>query len=273
MLADGAVGQRGIHEFHEGLALPGPLLAHLLEPAGQRLLVRLHEAGMGPAEDGPEVVEQPLRRRPELQEGRGMGLRAGEDLVAPVVGGGLALDLAIIDLFAAIEGQDAGERVFADGPVGEAVDGGDGRLVDARRRLAQASCDRGTLLIGARDHGLGERGLRVRGDVARRLGGHARGEGEARAQAFAQLLGGGAGERHHEDLAHLELALDDEACIESGQAEGLARARAGLDQPDAVERHRGRVERLDGGALGVAHAASPGSARCWWIGLATVSAI
>ncbi|MNO94604.1 hypothetical protein D3C76_862250 [compost metagenome] len=67
--------------------------------------------------------------------------------------------------------------------------------------------------------------------------------GQAGADTFAQLFGGGVGEGHHEDLRWQQLALEalfatvteDQAQVQRRNGEGLARAGAGLDQLAAMQ--------------------------------------
>ena len=66
----------------------------------------------------------------------------------------------------------------------------------------------------------------------RRMG-DARGIGQPGTDSLAQLLGGGAGERHHQYVAYRGAFLDDQAQIEPGQRKRLAGAGAGLDQAQA----------------------------------------
>ena len=75
----------------------------------------------------------------------------------------------------------------------------------------------------------------------------ARLEGRARlaqpvANALPKFRRRGLGKGHHEYLAHRVARLDEQAQVERGDIESLARPGTGLDEPNAVEFHLGRVE-------------------------------
>ncbi len=83
------------------------------------------------------------------------------------------------------------------------------------------------------------------------------------ADTFAQFLGGGVGERDHQDFRRGEradegsvvvtvLPAQHQAHVEQRNGEGFPRARAGFDQTAAVKRQRQRVQRG-----GLAHSHSP----------------
>jgi hypothetical protein len=72
---------------------------------------------------------------------------------------------------------------------------------------------------------------------------------QAPADAVAQFGGGGLGEAHHQDAGQRQARLGHQAQHQMGQGEGLARAGAGLEQPQARgEREAIGFERLAGWA-------------------------
>ena len=191
-----------------------------------------------------EGVVERVRCGPEAEDVAG-GVARAEDVLAPVIGRRFAIEAGVVDRFAAIKRQGGLEGVFGGRTLGEAVDCDDGGFVHARGGIGQAAGQRHAILVAAFQHRECERVFRiVRRGVLGGVG-NARGIREARANTFAQLLGGGAGEGHHQDVADAGVLLDDQPQVQAGEAEGLAGARAGFDQAQAGKRQRFGFERLD----------------------------
>ena len=182
---------------------------------------------------------------------------------APQVGGHLRVQgIGIGEQSIGGEALAGFQRMLAQHPRAEPVDGEDGRQVGVLGRGAQArgQLRRGFAHLRARqmrvDHRAGQRGFVAfagrRGRADQRGG-----QRQPLADALAQLLGGrlGVGDRQH--LAHAQAVLDDQPGEQRGQGEGLAGAGAGLDQARAAQRF-GQIR--FGGQLGRAHAASPSRA-------------
>ena len=247
-LAQGVVMPAGGQRLGEVLPARSPGLARSIGQGRDLIVPGSGESGMRAQPERLERRSEIVGTGPELGESR-LGA-VTERVGPPVVGHHLVVDLAVVDLFAAVEGQGAVEGVLLRGALGEAVDGGDGGLVHAVRGLRQAPGHGLARLVAGRDQSLGEPVLGRLGPGRVRMAGDAGGLGQALADALAQLLGGGPGEGHHQDLAHRDALLQDQAQVQPGQAEGLAGAGAGFDQAQAVQRHRLQLEaaRRHGGA-------------------------
>ena len=134
---------------------------------------------------------------------------------------------------------------YAPDALAQGVDRRDRRTVDVGARETHASqCERAALVVVA-----------IRGEICGKCG-HLRFAfqhfaralqpvlrlGETTAQALAQFLCGGDGERRDEDALDAEPAFEQQAQVEHADAPGLAGAGARLDQRATVERHRTPVE-------------------------------
>ncbi len=161
---------------------------------------------------------------------------------APQVGRELLQQLTVAgQQLRRIEGVAALQRMLAQHPGAEAMNGEDGRQVDLVCGHLQAAFQcggaLGAALQMALQHVARQSYLRCF-TVGRFQVDQARGQRQALADALAQFLGGGIGEGHRQDLADAQALLHHQAGEQRGQGEGLAGAGAGFDQPDALQRQR-----------------------------------
>ncbi len=192
------------------------------------------------AEQRAQIGGQRVRGGPQpgqrFQRGRVVGMHA------PQISGQLLQQLTIAgQQFRRIKGVAAFQRMLAQHPGAEAVDGEDGRQVDLIGGHLQAAFQRsgalGATVQMALQHVAGQSHIRCF-TVGRLQVDQARGQRQALADALAQFLGGGIGEGHRQDLADAQALLHHQAGEQRGQGEGLAGAGAGFDQPDALQRQR-----------------------------------
>ena len=161
---------------------------------------------------------------------------------APQVGGDrLAQHEVAGQQFRRMEALAAFQRMLAQHPRAEAVDGEHRCLVDAVGRGPQAAPHRvAGLAAGGQvrvDQGGGGCGFGIRG-IAWRAGGDVGGQQQSPAHAGAQLLGGRFGEGHGEDALHRQRAFQHQPHHQGGQGEGLAGTGGGLDRAHAGQRQR-----------------------------------
>jgi len=174
---------------------------------------------------------------PEEEGGRGTC-----HLPPPEIVGHFLPQLAVVLDHFLRQRQAGGERGVVEGALAKAVDGEDGRLVEVAHGTGQAP-----------GHGLvfetlgTQRGEQAGDERVGRLGAaslqarqHLR---DALAHPLAQLRGGGLGEGHHQDLLHLQIALQQQAQVQAADVPGLAGAGRGLDQPHAFKRTAEDVQR------------------------------
>ena len=122
------------------------------------------------------------------------------------------------------------ERRILQSALAEAVNGEDRRFVEAMHRQQQTPVAGGIRVLGVQT---------VKQVVrAWALLVHRQQLGQALADALTQLSSGGGGEGHHQNLADVELLLQQQTRVQRGQGPGLAGAGAGLDQRAAGERVR-----------------------------------
>lgn len=131
------------------------------------------------------------------------------------------------------------QRVFAQYAGAEAMDGEDRGQVDLVGGHLQPALQGRRALVArlqvALQHLAGQPQIR-RFILARFQIDQARGQRQPLADALAQLLGGGIGKGHRQDLADAQALLHHQPGEQRGQGEGLAGAGTGLDQADAVQR-------------------------------------
>ncbi len=200
-----------------------------------------------------DALPQRLGRGEALQQ-RARGRRIQRVVVpTPVVVQHALLQVLQVGLQRLREQAAAAHRVLAQHAPGPAVDGVDGGLVHPLRGGAQA-VRAGEPLVGR--IAVAQRGQHVAGLRRGFAGEHARRFGQPGADALAQLLRGGFGEGHDQDLGRRErpregaarLAVaQHQAQVEQRDRVGLAGAGAGLDQARAVQREAQRVQRLRAG--------------------------
>ncbi len=214
-----------------GSPLPGRL--DRAQIGRDRRTLRL-DPQIGLAQMTAQALAQPLRSDPALGQEACPGRVGIGQLAAPGVGEQRVDDLAVIGGQLAVEVAAGLEGRVLQGALAEAVDGEDRRLVEAVHRQQQAP-PRGVVRIA---------GVQAIEEViaARRAVINRQQIGQPRADALAQLGGGGGGVGDHQNLPHRELAFQQQTRIERGERPGLAGAGAGFDQRAAVE---GRVEEVE----------------------------
>ena len=208
-----------------------------------------------PAEVWSDGGGELLRAHAALEQALHEGHRRAGEPVAPEVVDHLLEQLAHVGKELALERQPALEGALDEHALAEAVDGVDTRPVEVPERVLHPA--RGLRPVA--DPG-GEHGDQRVGHVvaAQRRQRHT----EQRADALAQLLGGGHGVGDDEDALHLDAGLQHEPQEQPGDGVRLARAGAGLDHLHAVQRDREQIEgrrRLGGHAFSSVRCTSSGS--------------
>jgi len=232
--------------------LVGPLLPRRLEgdQGGAAFLqARSDQLGrLAAFAAGPFAAEQ--RAHPWHQRGRATPVVAHpvERIVVhrvakqpPVVAQHFAEQVAVVGFQGLGEQAAAVKGVFAQHALAPTVDGRNGGFVHPLRGDVQTvgtgrPLRRRVLIAQFGDQGVGLLDL-----IAK----EPRGFGQADADAFAQFLGGGVGEGHHEDLRRQQFAAEagviatvaeHQAQVQGGNGEGFAGAGAGFNQLAAFER-------------------------------------
>ena len=174
------------------------------------------------------------------------------DLGAPGIACRLGQQAALVGAQLFIEQAATVEGMLAQHALAPGVDGVNRRFVHGLGRRGQAPGGLGTLgtcRVGdqqALQQAVLRRRLLHTPEAAGRLQ-------KPRADAVAQLAGGGAGEGHHQDLRRPQRAAkaavgpamaQHQAQVERGNGPGLAGAGAGLDQPAAPQRQAQGVQGL-----------------------------
>ena len=160
---------------------------------------------------------------------------------APQVGREFRAQFAVIgQQLRCVEAGARFQRVFAQHPRAEAVDGEHRGEVDVQRRLPQPALQRVIAFDAACALRIQQFTCEFRGCalvVGFRRVEQVQCELQAFADALAQFLRRRLGKGDREDLADAQPALDDEAHDQRRQGEGLAGTGAGLDQLHAGQRH------------------------------------
>ncbi len=264
-LAGGAVGLlEGVGELAEEVVVgqdPEPALAALdlladLQREADPPSDRRGAVLVGGLEPGLRVVDGVARDRHRLVVGEdgSVGVE-GERAEVEVVDGLPDQVVEVLDQAGAGVGV-AGDAERVEDHRAELVGGGDGRSVEADQRVGDPAMAEPALLgVPAAEHPdqLGLLDQRVvleeragSGVVAE----HPLGLDELGADAFAELLAGGAPEGDDQHLLQPGVALGDVAGDQGTDGPGLAGAGAGLEQDGAGGQLAGDVE---GGQLGGAH--------------------
>ncbi|MCY1499335.1 hypothetical protein D9M68_333500 [compost metagenome] len=196
-----------------------------------RAVLRL-DAQVGLAEVAAQALAQRRRGQPLLGQVARPGRVGVGQLVAPGIGEQGVEQLAVVLGQFAVEVAAGLERGVLQGALAEAVDGEDRRLVEAVHGEQQAPP---RVFAGMPGVQFGEERIGARRIAARRAVVDRQQRGQPRADAFAQLGGGGGGVGDHEDLPDRELAFEQQARVQRSERPGLAGAGAGLDQAAAVE--------------------------------------
>ena len=202
-------------------------------------VVRGEDFESGVAGDFGEEIDEGRGGEVAIDGEGGEAWGGGVKLGTPeVIGDFLEEGLGIGEEFG-IEGLGGFEGAFLEETLAEAVDGGDGGVVE----LAEGGFE-----AGAISGSVGE--VRVAKFFEERVfcggGGSEEREGEveAGADAVAEFGGGGDGESGNEDGVNGEIYFDDEAEEEGGEGVSFARAGAGFDAGDAEgEWDGGEMER------------------------------
>ncbi|MFO0636932.1 MAG: hypothetical protein U0168_29225 [Nannocystaceae bacterium] len=159
-------------------------------------------------------------------------------LAGPVVAHDLIHQRQLVDHQLGRQRHAGLERRALQYALAEAVDGRDGREIEAAQRRLEPR----TIVEAAgppRRQQLSHVGIGLAG--AAELG---QGAAQPHAHAVAQLRGCGLGEGHHQDLVDAQLRLEQQPQEQRRDRVGLAGAGAGLDQAGAEQRQRQGIERV-----------------------------
>jgi hypothetical protein len=234
-------------DFAESGFAVGPSFLEIIESGEEFSLgggevsgaVRGEDFERGVAGDFGEEIDEGRGGEVAIDGEGGEAWGGGVELGTPeVIGDFLEEGLGIGEEFG-IEGLGGFEGAFLEEALAEAVDGGDGGVVE----LAEGGFE-----AGAISGSVGE--VRVAKFFEERVfcggGGSEEGEGEVEAGAdtVAEFGGGGDGESGNEDGVNGEIFFDDEAEEEGGEGVSFAGAGAGFDAGDADgEWDSGEMER------------------------------
>ena len=257
-----AVEQQGQH----GITLAGPGGAGRGPGSGQRRPARCAVIGgvdaVGPQLAGQRPGQLALQQlqpaggavaaRQQVGGQHRVGVGAGH-MAAPEVVHRLGQQGAVVGQQVLHQRHLRGQRGVGQRALAEAVDGEDGRFVEAQQRGAQAGGQVGR--VGALGLQAGQQpgheGVGAGGGGGLQPG---QGVDQALAQPFTQLGGGSIGEGDHQDLLHREPPLQQQAQHQAADRPRLAGAGRCLDQPHAAQRHAEDIQ-----CLRVGHAAVPSS--------------
>ena len=238
-----------------GIALPQRVEAlPARQPAGLQLigqgLVAHHPLRQGIEFQGRVAVEslqhagQPVGIDPATEQAGQVLAGQGQHLLLPVVVHDLtpALGGAVLQRHSRPEARL--ERLTLQGAAAEAVDGGDVGTIELLQGQQQPAAQqrRGGWALGRQPPGQGFIQIGGQRRIAGAGGGFQQGQGllQAAGDAVAQFGGRGVGEGNHQQLFDRQRPrpLAHQPQHQMGQGEGLARAGAGFQQPDArAERH------------------------------------